>query len=97
MANLDQATAADPIDVRVLADGQQCVVRGQQIRCDALGPYLRDTLQAPHDHLIRVFVDGTERSQERGQLIRDLARSAGYRRIITVGFITEPGQGKNQP
>ncbi len=58
--------------------------------------YLRDTLQASHDHLIRVFVDGTERSQERGELIRDLARRAGYRRIITVGFITEPGQGKHQ-
>ena len=82
------------IDIRILADSQLCSVRGWQIPCDAIGHYLRDTLQAAPDRLIRLIVNGTELSQERGQLIRDLIRGAGYARVITVGFITEPGQDK---
>lgn len=82
------------IDVRVLTDGRQCVVHDRQMACDAVGPYLRDTLRIAQDHFIGVFVDGTERSQERGKGVSELIRSAGYSRIVRVGFITEPGQGK---
>lgn len=76
--------------VHVLADGEQCVIGDKKMRCDAVGPYLRDTLRIAQDLLIRVFVDGTQRSEERGRQVRRLIRSAGYTRIITVGFITEP-------
>lgn len=82
---------SDSVDVRVLIDGQQCVVNHQAIRCDDVGSYLRGTLHTKPNQLIGVSVDGTAHSQERGHRIAQLIRRAGYIHIITVGFITEPG------
>jgi hypothetical protein len=82
---------ANSVDVRVLIDGQQCVVNHQAIRCDDVGDHLRRTLHTKPDQLIQVSIDGTARSHERGHRIAELNRRAGYPHIIMVAFITEPG------
>ncbi len=87
------ANEESPIEVRVLADGEQCVVNDRQIRCDAVGKYLRDPLRVALDHPISVFVDGTKQSEARGRRVGDLIHGAGYSKIVTVGFLTEPDHG----
>lgn len=80
------------INVRILADGENCSVYQRQIRCENIGPYLREQRHIPVTQYITLVVDGTNNSQVRGQHVRDLIAKAGYSKIIVVGFITEPGQ-----
>jgi hypothetical protein len=91
------AGAGDSVEVRVLIDGQQCVVSHEPIRCDDVGSYLRATLHTTPSQLIGVSVDGTAHSQERGHRIAQLIRSAGYTHVITVAFISEPGDDGSRP
>jgi biopolymer transport protein ExbD len=80
------------IDVRVFADGDNCSVHQRQMRCEAVGAYLRDERHEAVTQYINLTVDGTGNSRERGQHVRDLIAKAGYTKIIVVGFITEPHQ-----
>jgi hypothetical protein len=80
------------IDVRVLADRESCSVNQQQMRCEAVGAYLRDERHVSVTQYINLTVDGTDNSQARGRHARDLIAAAGYTKIIAVGFISEPSQ-----
>jgi hypothetical protein len=84
------ASAGEPstVDVHVLADGEYCTVYGQQMRCDLIGPYLRDARGVPFDHL----VDETNDSEGRGRRVAELIARTGYAKLVRVGFITEPGK-----
>jgi hypothetical protein len=81
-----------PITVRVLSDGQNCIVYTQQMRCDAVGFYLRDNRHLAFSQPINVFPDGTgDDSLTRGLKTRDDLAKVGYSKIVVVGFLTEPG------
>ena len=88
------ASAGEPstVDVHVLADGEYCTVYGQQMRCDLIGPYLRDARGVPFDHPILLLVDGTDDSEGRGRRVAELIARMGYAKLVRVGFITEPGK-----
>jgi len=96
MCALGCAGDEQSITVRVLADGQRCVVSNYDISCKDIGRYLRETLQIARDRPVSIQVDGTERSEDRGHRVRELVRAAGYSRVISVGFITEPGEDKEK-
>jgi hypothetical protein len=89
---------AGSIDVSVLTDGQQCVVRRERMPCDDVGRYLHETLLVEQDRSIGVLVVGVERAHERGTRVRKLIGEAGYARIAVVGFESEPpGRGTPPP
>ena len=81
-----------PVDVHVLPDGENCTVYGQQMRCDSIGPYLRDARRVPFDRPIFILIDGTHDSGARGRRAAELIAKTGYSKIVRVGFITEPGK-----
>jgi hypothetical protein len=81
------------IDVQVLADGENCSIYQRQIRCEAIGEYLRDERHVPANQYITIIVEGTKNSQARGRHVRELIAKAGYSKIVLVGFITEPDHG----
>ena len=84
------ADKSESTPVRVLSDGQRCVVASREMPCDAVGRYLRDTLQIPRKQLISVSIDETGPLEERGRRIKDALTNVGYSHIIVVGFISEP-------
>jgi hypothetical protein len=84
------------VTVHVLTDGQHCTVYSQQMRCDALGAYLRDHRRVAFSQAINIIVDGTgEDSRARGLRTRDYLTKIGYSKIVVVGFITEPSSPAN--
>ena len=83
----DQST----VRVTVRPDGVGCVVDTQHVACSEVGDHLRDTMRLPTETQVVVSVEGPARSEDRGRYVAGLIRSAGYRNIATVGFITEPG------
>lgn len=60
------------------------------MRCDDVGEYLRDKLRLPSDAPVAINIDGTMQSESRGKRIAAILHDAGFRRVATVGFITEP-------
>ena len=83
----DQST----VRVTVRPDGVGCVVDTQHVACSDVGDHLRDTMRLPTETQVLVSVEGPARSEDRARYVAGLIRSAGYRNIATVGFITEPG------
>jgi len=87
-----EAQESEPITVRVLFDGHNCIVYTMQMRCDAVGVYLRDNRHLAFSQPINVFPDGTgDDSRTRGLKTRDYLAKVGYSKIVVVGFLTEPG------
>lgn len=81
-----------PITVRVLSDGQSCIVYTKRMRCDAVGVYLRDNRHLAFSQPINVLPDGSGGdSRTRGLKTRDYLARVGYSKIVVVGFLTEPG------
>ena len=90
------AQRASSVTIRVSTDGQNCIVYTQQMRCDAVGQYLRDDRHLPFSQLISVFPDGTGKSsQARGMKVRRQLAKGGYSKVIVVAFLTEPGTAPN--
>jgi hypothetical protein len=82
----------DFVDVRVLADGQTCVVLDRQLTCDVVAAYLRDDRHLAFSHPIAISSDVVgEASVARGSKIGQSLRAAGYSTVYVVGFLTAPG------
>jgi hypothetical protein len=80
------------VTVRVLTDGQNCIVYTRQMRCDAVGAYLRDNRRVPLSQPINVSPDGAGySSQAQGVKVGRHLKMVGYSNVIVVTFITEPG------
>jgi|SRR3569833_2892596 len=81
---------ADLVRVVALADGRNCKVFEQQLACDAVGAYLRDTRHVPAGHSVVVEPVGGQPSirgvLEAGHSIE----AAGYSGVYKVAFITAP-------
>ena len=89
---LATAPASANNHVHVLSDGENCTVYGQQMHCDSIDPYLRDTRRVPFDRPIFLLIDGTHDSQARGRRVAELIARTGYSKTVGAGFITEPGK-----
>jgi hypothetical protein len=85
-----------PFAIKVLADGEHCVVNNQPMRCDDVVSYVRDTLRIGLDRSIGVIVEGPEQAEARSQRVRDLIRGAGYSRI-SWGSFTAADHGSSGP
>ena len=82
------------VTVRVLTDGQNCIVDTQQMRCDAVGAFLRDDRHLPFSQPVSVTADGTgDASRARGLKTAQYLKKVGYSKVavVIVGFLTEPG------
>lgn len=80
----------DFVKVRVLTDGQNCVVFEQQMDCDSVGTYLKDTRHLPFSRSILVDLDVGEGSRAGGLKVGQSLKAAGFSHFYTVGFITDP-------
>jgi hypothetical protein len=81
----------DSVEVRVLDDGQHCMVFEQQLACDAIGAYLKDARHLPFSQPILVNVDGVGDASHAGGLKTGQSlNAAGYSDVYVVGFLTEP-------
>jgi hypothetical protein len=88
----------DFVTVRVLTDGQNCIVFSQQIRCDAVASYLKDNRHLPLSHDLLVMPEGAGRaSLARGNDTKESLAALGYTQVMMVGFLTEPGHPDAQP
>jgi hypothetical protein len=83
------------VTIRVLTDGQNCIVYTQQMPCHAVGAYLRDNRLLPLSQPINVSPDGDGyASQARGVQVGRYLKRVGYSKIVAVAFITEPGAAR---
>jgi len=90
------AQEGKPVTVRVLVDGQHCIVYSEKMRCDAVGTYLRDGRHVALSQPLDVIVDGNgDDSRAKGLKIRNYLTKVGYSKIAVVGVISEPGSTVN--
>jgi hypothetical protein len=82
------------IRVKVLSDGEQCVVNDQPMRCDLVGNHLRNALRVPVDRIVSIEVEGAQQSEGRGRRVRDILRDAGYSHVMVVAFFTDSQPGR---
>ena len=86
------AQEASLVTVHVLIDGESCIVYTQQMRCDAVGSYLRDDKHLAFSQPISVTADGTgEHSRAQALKTAKYLTTVGYSKVLVVGFLTEPG------
>ena len=94
LAALVSAAAAQEtsvVTVHVLIDGKNCIVYIQQMRCDAVGAYLRDDKHLTFSQPISVTADGTgDHSRARALKTAKYFTTVGYSKVLVVGFLTEP-------
>jgi hypothetical protein len=84
-------TPSNFVEVRVLTDGQNCIVYTQKMHCDAVGAYLKDNRHLPFSQSILLGLDGRgDAARARGQKAGHSLSEVGYSNVMSVGFITEP-------
>jgi len=80
---------AEVVEVLALADGQNCRVLGQQMACDAVGAYLKNTRHLPAGYSALVLP--VAQTSMPGALTAGRSlEAAGYSDTFKVGFITAP-------
>ena len=85
------AQEASLVTVHVLIDGENCIVYTQQMRCDAVGAYLRDDKHLAFSQPISITADGTgDHSRAQALKTAKYLRTVGYSNVLIVGFLTEP-------
>jgi hypothetical protein len=84
------AKKTDFVRVRALTDGRSCIVFDQQLACDAVGAYLKDTRHVPLSRAFLVDLVGGQPSMAAALKAGHSLEAAGYSDIFRVGFITEP-------
>jgi hypothetical protein len=85
--------------VHVLAaDGRDCMVNSQRMRCNAVGAYLKDDLHVGLSEAVTVGPDATGRAAVAGaESVRTRIRAAGYSDVWIVGFLTSPDHPNPDP
>ena len=81
---------ADMVRVLALADGRNCKVFEQQLACDAVGTYLKDTRHLPAGYSVLVLPGGGKTSMPGALKASHSLEAAGYSDVFKVGFITAP-------
>jgi hypothetical protein len=90
------AQGSKSVTVRVLTDGQNCIVYTQKMSCDAVPAFLRDNRHLDFSQPISVIPDGNgEDSRARGLKTSRYLTQAGYSKVVVVDFLTEPGSASS--
>jgi hypothetical protein len=84
--------------VRVLIDGENCLVDARQMRCDVVAAYMKNERHLRLSESVFVEPEGTGHAAlARGETVRTRLRAAGYSDILSVGFLTSPDHPNPDP
>jgi len=81
---------AELVRVLALADGQNCRVFDQQLACEAVGGYLKDTRHLPAGHSVQVEPGGGKTSIPGVFKAGRSLEAAGYSSLYRAVFISAP-------
>jgi hypothetical protein len=84
--------------VRVLIDGENCLVDARQMRCDVVAAHLKNERHLRLSESVLVEPEGTGHAAiARGEAVRDNLRVAGYSDTMLIGFLTSPDHPSPDP
>ncbi len=84
--------------VRVLIDGQNCLVDARRMHCDVVSAYLKNDRRLPLSESVLVESDATGRAAiARSETFRGNLRAAGCSDTLSVGFLTSPDHPNPDP